>query len=197
MKEEDFADIRVLLIDDNKFFASVLIEILEGLGIKNISTAENAVQALQYVRRGNYSLVLTEWRMQPMEGREFVAAVREASDEKWSTVPIIAMTAGADKDSVFEMRDTGVNEIVVKPVSANVIRMRIVSCFERPRDFVRDDNYVGPDRRRKIDEVLVAMERRESDQKNRTTVGDRRGTGDRRVSSDRRRADRGGPDGRS
>lgn len=46
-------------------------------------------------------------------------------------------------------RDAGVNEFVVKPISAKSLFTRIQTVIEGPRPFVRPKHYFGPDRRHK------------------------------------------------
>ena len=58
------------------------------------------------------------------------------------------MTGHSEKSRVYEARDAGVTEFVVKPITAKAILDRIHAVIMRPRDFVKHDSYFGPDRRR-------------------------------------------------
>ncbi len=46
-------------------------------------------------------------------------------------------------------RDAGVNEFIAKPVSGDSLYRRIVEIIVNPRPFVRTEDFVGPDRRRR------------------------------------------------
>ena len=50
---------------------------------------------------------------------------------------------------MIEARDSGVTEIIAKPVSLRSLYSRIVAVIERPRPFIRTPDYFGPDRRRR------------------------------------------------
>ena len=58
------------------------------------------------------------------------------------------MTGHSEKSRVYEARDAGVTEFVVKPITAKAILDRIHAVIMRPRDFVKHESYFGPDRRR-------------------------------------------------
>ena len=45
------------------------------------------------------------------------------------------------------------HEVLAKPITAERLYARIRNIIEHPRDFERSDNYVGPDRRRRTEEV--------------------------------------------
>jgi hypothetical protein len=57
-----------------------------------------------------------------------------------------------------------VNEFLAKPITAQNILLRITEIVERPRPFVRCDNYFGPDRRRRRDDSYAGRLRRRDDQ---------------------------------
>ena len=56
--------------------------------------------------------------------------------------------ANADKRRIVAARDAGVTEFLKKPLSANVIGLRLMQTLENPRPFVEAPTYAGPDRRR-------------------------------------------------
>ena len=74
---------------------------------------------------------------------------RSAADSTNPYVPIIMLTAYSEMNRIVEARDSGVNEFVVKPISVNTLFSRIQAVIEKPRPFIRNNNFFGPDRRRK------------------------------------------------
>jgi two-component system, chemotaxis family, chemotaxis protein CheY len=63
-------------------------------------------------------------------------------------VPIIMVSGHTEKHRVEAARDAGVTEFLIKPITGHSLFSRIAEILERPRPFVRCDNYFGPDRRR-------------------------------------------------
>ena len=60
-------------------------------------------------------------------------------------------------------RDSGVTEFLKKPFTAESLYKRIEEIIERPRQFVRADSYIGPDRRRNKKLEYQGPERRIDD----------------------------------
>ena len=64
-------------------------------------------------------------------------------------VPIILLTSQTQYAKIVAARDSGVTEIVAKPISPKLLQDRIVYVFQQPRPFVEAASYVGPSRRRR------------------------------------------------
>ncbi len=84
-----------------------------------------------------------------MDGLEFTVRVRLSEDSPNVFTPIIMVSGHIGRGRIVAARDAGVNEFVVKPISAKSLFDRIQAIIERPRPFVRLKSYFGPDRRRK------------------------------------------------
>jgi DNA-binding response OmpR family regulator len=78
-------------------------------------------------------------------------------------VPIIMITGHTEKYRVEAARDAGVTEFLAKPITAQNLFARIAEIVERPRAFVRCDNYFGPDRRRHAQDDYAGPWRRQDD----------------------------------
>ncbi len=59
------------------------------------------------------------------------------------------LTGYSEKMRVELARDAGVNEFIVKPVTAQAIISRMNMLISKPRPFIRSEDYFGPDRRRR------------------------------------------------
>jgi DNA-binding response OmpR family regulator len=101
--------------------------------------------------------------MEPVDGVEFTRRVRNGSDPRLVRLPIIMMTGHSELRRIVDARDAGVNEIVVKPLTAKAVLSRIEAVTQRPRPFVRTISYFGPDRRRRDDPKFAHLRRRQSD----------------------------------
>ena len=156
-------NVRVLIVDDQDFIRSLLRHILGVLGCTHISDRANGVSAWEAIRENPPDLLIVDWEMAPMDGIELVQKVRAdpASPDKF--MPIIMITAHSERPRIIAARDCGVNEFVMKPVSARTLFSRLNAVIEHPRRFVRTDEYFGPDRRRK--RVFVDFERRDTTKK--------------------------------
>jgi response regulator RpfG family c-di-GMP phosphodiesterase len=78
--------------------------------------------------------------------------------------PIILLAGVIDHDQLMSARQTGINEFLLKPVSAQGVLSRIEEVVLRPRKFIDSRNYVGPCRRRKEDPNYAGPWRRLTDE---------------------------------
>jgi two-component system, chemotaxis family, chemotaxis protein CheY len=141
-------NIHVLVVDDNPHMRSIVVAILRGVGIGVIKEASDGADALGVMRAGIPDLIIADQNMAPIDGLEFTKMVRTAPDSPYPFVPIIMMTGHTERSKVMEARDSGVNELVSKPISAKTLLDRIIAVIDRPRPFVKSPNYTGPCRRR-------------------------------------------------
>jgi two-component system, chemotaxis family, chemotaxis protein CheY len=100
--------------------------------------------------------------MEPVNGCELTKLIRTASDSPNHYVPIIMLTAYAERSKVEAARDAGVTEFCAKPVTATELYRKVAAAINAPRSFIRTSVYFGPDRRRRKDDSYKGDERRES-----------------------------------
>jgi DNA-binding response OmpR family regulator len=84
----------------------------------------------------------------PADAIAFVKRVRSAENNRHSEMQLIMMIGHANTRRVIQARDAGVDEFVVKPISARGLHSRLLALVDNPRLFVRSASYTGPDRRR-------------------------------------------------
>ena len=142
-------NVRILVVEDHSFARRILLEILKHLGATNFVIAKDGEEAWQEIKKEVPDLVLLDWEMIPVDGLSFLRRVRHDPASPNPYLPIVMVTGFADRWHVFQARDAGVNEYVIKPISAKALLDRIQAVVERPRRFVRVGKFFGPDRRRK------------------------------------------------
>lgn len=157
-----FEDLRVLVVEDNAHMASVLRAILQGFGVRTVMEAREAASALDLCRHEKPHIALVDYELGELTGLEFTRLVRTAEDSPNAKLPIILVTAHSERSRVFEAIDAGINEFVVKPVSATALYLRIRAVLDRPRPFIKTEDYFGPDRRRRDDISYRGEERRKT-----------------------------------
>lgn len=142
---------------------SIVIAILKGSGIRNVREARDGAEGLDVLRQFPADIVMTDFNMSPIDGVEFTQMVRNATDSPNPYLPVIMITGHSERSRVIEARDAGVNEFVVKPLTARALLSRMDSVIMRPRPFVRCRTYFGPDRRRINNVTYSGPFRRQTD----------------------------------
>jgi two-component system response regulator PilR (NtrC family) len=110
----------ILIVDDEKDICMALNILLtkEGYAVKE---AYNGEQALELIKKENFDIVVTDIKMEKMDGFEVLKQVQKVSSE---TV-VIMMTAFTSVGSVVEAMKAGAADYITKPFLNDEIRMTI------------------------------------------------------------------------
>lgn len=156
--------ISVLVVEDNLPMLEITKSLLLAFGVGQVVGAHEGEQGFEKFRELNPDIVIADWMMKPMDGISFTRKIRNDPHSPNQFVPIILMTGFSERRRVLQARDAGVTEFLVKPFNARDLYKRIAQVIERPRQFVRSEDFFGPDRRRKIEESAYnGPRRRETD----------------------------------
>lgn len=122
--------LKVLVVDDFPTMRRIVKNLLKQLGFENIDEAEDGAQALNKLKGGNYGLVVSDWNMPNMEGIDLLRNVRkEAAPLK--DVPFLMVTAEAEKEKVIEAIKAGVDNYVVKPFTAEILKEKLEKIADK------------------------------------------------------------------
>ena len=144
--------LNVLVIDDSKHMRTLIRSLLVAFGVGSVQEAGDGREGFIKLAQGGFDLILCDLVMEPVSGLDFIERVRKGKDSPDPFIPIIAVTGYTEQYRVMTARDSGVNEILAKPISAKELAIRVQSVIEQPRPFVRTKTYFGPDRRRRNEE---------------------------------------------
>ncbi len=113
----DLAVREVLLVEDNPVNQKVANDLLTRRG-HQVEVVNNGAQALDYVFKKAFDVVLMDVHMPVMDGLTATRAIREQEQASGSHVPIIAMTAGATTEDREQCFAAGMDAFVTKPFRA-------------------------------------------------------------------------------
>lgn len=140
-------DIHLLVVDDSAPMRQLIRALARAGGIVNTSEAESAPAALEMLRAAPFDLVIVDWKMRPVDGLSFTRMLRHSSDSPNPYVPILMLTAHTEASRVAAARDAGVTGFLKKPISTGLFFDRVGSALTDCRQFIRSDDFFGPDRR--------------------------------------------------
>src|SRR5271154_5098489 len=138
----------VLIVDDNQYMRKMIRNLLINCGVKDIYEAADGIAALDSIRTVAPDAVILDWEMPLLSGAELVRIVRSPGVFPVPDVPIIMLSGHGERWRVVEAVKLGVNEYLVKPVSAKSIYDRLVSIITQPRPLVQLGDYYGPEPRK-------------------------------------------------
>jgi two-component system, chemotaxis family, chemotaxis protein CheY len=108
----------------------IVKNLLKQLGYENIIEAEDGEQAHLKLKAGGFSFVVSDWNMPNLDGLGLIKRVR--SDPELMGLPFLMVTAEAEKGKVIEAIKAGVNNYVVKPFTAEILKEKIEKIFDKP-----------------------------------------------------------------
>jgi two-component system, chemotaxis family, chemotaxis protein CheY len=144
----------VLVVDDNQYMRKMVRNLLVNCGVKDIYEAGDGITALDTIRTVGPDVVVLDWEMPLLSGAELVRIVRSPGVFPMPDVPIIMLSGHGERWRVVEAVRLGVNEYLVKPVSAKALYDRLVSITLQPRQTVQLGDYYGPEPRKLAGEAV-------------------------------------------
>ncbi len=152
LSKKDVADLIqtlcVVVVDDNQYMRKMIRNLLVNCGVKDIYEAADGIAALDTIRTVGPDVVILDWEMPLLSGAELVRIVRSPGVFPMPDLPIIMLSAHGERWRVVEAARLGVNEYLIKPVSAKALYDRLVSITTQPRPAVQLGDYYGPEPRK-------------------------------------------------
>ena len=133
------------MVDDNPAALSILRSMLLMLGVKPPQEAVDGASAMELVQGNEFDCIITDVRMEPMSGAEFIRWVRRSNEAANSTVRILAMSAYRDAKEVALLEAEGANGFIGKPLSVPLLRAALEAVARDPAHFVEVDSTSNPD----------------------------------------------------
>jgi two-component system chemotaxis response regulator CheY len=119
---------RVLVVDDSSTMRRIIANTLKRLGHEEILEAGDGTEGLQQLAN-KPELILTDWNMPKMDGREFVKTLREKPEN--AKIPVLMVTTHAEKADVVLALQAGVNDYVVKPFTPETLKEKIEGILSK------------------------------------------------------------------
>ena len=109
----------VLVVDDSRAMRSILGSILRDAGFE-VSEACDGSEALKSLHEnGKVPLILVDWNMPPLDGFEFIKAVR--ADHAYDDTRLVMVTTETEMEQVTRALEAGANEYIMKPFTKEAL----------------------------------------------------------------------------
>jgi CheY-like chemotaxis protein/nitrogen-specific signal transduction histidine kinase/HPt (histidine-containing phosphotransfer) domain-containing protein len=120
---------KILVTEDVETNQRIAQEMIQMLGCE-VDIANNGEEAIEKYMDGNFDLIFMDCQMPVMDGYEATRRIRELeSSNQYQPIPIVALTAGINKEDKERCRLAGMNRYLTKPFS-------ITELTEVLRDFL-------------------------------------------------------------
>ena len=179
--------VTVLIVDNDPAISKLMSDVLHKLGFGPAYVASDGFEAIEMLRHHKIDLMITDWDLKainhenddlppnsviaagnwhpcaPTNGSLFLKFLRASKHSPNPYLAVIMMTGVALQKNIAYARDSGVNEVIVKPVTAESLCRHIRMVVENHRPFITAQTYRGPCRRRGRKNTTPTKERRIAD----------------------------------
>ena len=119
---------KILIVDDEPRILLLMKSLLKANGYE-VETAKDGPSALEAVRAGGVQIVVTDLRMQPMDGLTLFREIQAVND----AVPVILLTAYASVETAIEAMKGGIFDYLTKPFKVD----EMLACLKRAEEKAR------------------------------------------------------------
>ncbi|TNE73558.1 response regulator [bacterium] len=117
-----YEGLKVLVVDDIQNNRDMAFEMLRQYNMA-VHVAESGMECLKLLHKHEYDIILMDFLMPEMSGKETLDEIRK--EEKWSDIPVIALTAFGLNKSGEDFLEMGFNGYLSKPLSKKELLQQI------------------------------------------------------------------------
>jgi two-component system chemotaxis response regulator CheY len=119
----------ILVVDDFSTMRRIIINLLKDLGYKDIIEADDGIKALQRLSTNKVDFIITDWNMPNMDGLTLLKSIR--ANDATKNIPVLMVTAEAQKDNILEAAKAGANGYIVKPFTQQTLDEKIQKILSK------------------------------------------------------------------
>ena len=120
-------NIKILIVDDFATLRMSLKSVLEQLGYPEMDEAKDGQEAIDKLKEKDYDLIISDIDMPVMNGFELLDYVKK--DDNLKNIPVIFITAGAEREKIVESIKAGLDAYITKPFSISTLQQKIENIF--------------------------------------------------------------------
>ncbi len=116
----DPKDLKVMVVDDSRLARKHIMRTMGSMGIEQFDEAENGKEAIALLAEETYDLIVTDYNMPEMDGRELTEKVRMSSEH--AHIPVLMVSSESNESHLSNIAQAGVDAICDKPFDPTTVR---------------------------------------------------------------------------
>ncbi len=118
----EFAQLRVLAIEDIDIMREVLCAMLQAVGIGHCMGCATGARGLELLAQTPFDLVFCDLTMAPMDGLEFLRRLRADPDPRLANLPVVMLTGRTEPSCRISALGAGASAFAIKPVPLSALQ---------------------------------------------------------------------------
>lgn len=143
----NYKAMHVLVALSNKQLAEFIWHFLRSNGVENVQVVYHSRDAVIRMQNYQFTHFIIGHHLDDAGGPDFTRFIRMC-EGRVSEAPVLMVMSNPSAEKVVECRDSGVNEVMVTPITGKLLETRLQHMAAKPKKFIRSATYIGPDRRR-------------------------------------------------
>jgi len=123
---------RILIVNDEESIREMVGKIMNQMG-HEVVTAKDGKEALEILRKGPFTILITDVKMPEMDGFELMKSARA----EFPTLPIICMTAHGASHTYTDLVASGAADYITKPFTLDEMSAKLNRVL-REKNLIRD-----------------------------------------------------------
>ena len=124
-----YKDKTLLIVDDNKLVRKIINQYLNKMGFEEIFFAENATEALTFLRQNQVDLLLTDIHMPVVSGLTLLKTIR--NNPTFKNLKVLVISSENGLQYIKTAMSLGINGYLVKPIQENDLQKKIEAVFKQ------------------------------------------------------------------
>ncbi|MFO7978200.1 MAG: response regulator, partial [Bacteroidales bacterium] len=121
----------ILLIDDDEFNRLLFRTLFDAHDKITFSEAENAVKGFALLNEQRFDLIITDIQMPGLSGVDMIRELRKNPDAMNRFTPVLACTADVTPETLKDIRESGIEDHLIKPVDEDELMDKINHLLSR------------------------------------------------------------------
>lgn len=131
--------VRILVVDDNEVNLQVATGLMAPYDMR-MDCVLSGTETIKLVQQHDYDLILMDHMMPEMDGVETTHMIRALPQEKFKTLPIVALTANAAGDAKNMFLREGFNDFLAKPIETQQLNLVLRKWLKEINDRRQQEN---------------------------------------------------------
>ncbi len=134
---------KIAILEDDRAQATQILQAIENMGYQGTHFATGKALMRELKNPDTFDLLILDWELPQITGKDVLDWVRSNIG---MSLPVIFLTSRSSEEDLVVAMEAGADDFVIKPFSAETLRVRILSLLRRVNqtDLANEVIKIGP-----------------------------------------------------